>query len=494
MTAKIPRKSIRINVLVQIIAMFILLVAVNYYSFNHYIRADYSRSQKFVLSEQTKRVIRELKKPVHVVVFFSPTSVAPDRVVFNDLHNLLKELSFSGRKLIEVEYVDPTRDLTRARALQAQYKFSANENIVIVDYDGRSKFVPAGDLGDINLEGIQQGETPRLLSFNGELVLTNAMLSLLSPEKKKIYFLQGHGEPPIEGPTPLGLFREYLQKQNAEALPLSLGSSDSVPSDCSMLVIAAPQVDLTEREAAILDRYWSSEQGRVLTLLDPSARTVQLYRFLARRGVMPMDNRVLCTVRLGFATGILREVTVDFMDKNPVTKRLVGLEMLLSGETQSLLMDPEQAKADKIQLWPLLIAKEKFWGESEYVTDEKKGVRYDEGKDVGYPVYVAVAAARGGVDDDRVDVESSKLVVVGSSQFALDVALTQQPQALDFLMSSANWLLDRRQFTGAVPKKIDQFSINLSDAQLSSISFYILIAIPGVAALFGIVAWIRRRS
>ncbi len=58
-------------------------------------------------------------------------------------------------------------------------------------------------------------------------------------------------------------------------------------------------------------------------------------------------------MRLGFATGILREVTVDFMDKKPVTKRLVGLEMLLSGETQSLLMDPEQAKADKIQLWPL---------------------------------------------------------------------------------------------------------------------------------------------
>ncbi len=96
MTAKIPRKSIRINVLVQIIAMFVLLVAVNYYSFNHYIRADYSRSQKFVLSEQTKRVIRELKKPVRVVVFFSPTSVAPDRVVFDDLRNLLKELSFSG--------------------------------------------------------------------------------------------------------------------------------------------------------------------------------------------------------------------------------------------------------------------------------------------------------------------------------------------------------------------------------------------------------------
>ncbi len=45
-------------------------------------------------------------------------------------------------------------------------------------------------------------------------------------------------------------------------------------------------------------------------------------------------------------------------------------------------------------------------------------------------------------------------------------------------MSSANWLLDRRQFTGAVPKKIDQFSINLSDAQLSSISLYNLIVIP----------------
>ena len=65
----IPRKTIRLNVALQVLAMLVLLIAVNYFSFNHYARADFSRSQKFVLSDQTKRVLRELKKPVRVTVF-----------------------------------------------------------------------------------------------------------------------------------------------------------------------------------------------------------------------------------------------------------------------------------------------------------------------------------------------------------------------------------------------------------------------------------------
>ncbi len=125
------------------------------------------------------------------------------------------------------------------------------------------------------------------------MVLTNTMLSLLSPEKRRSTSSRPWGTPDRR-PTPLGLFREYLLKQNAEALPLSLGSLDNVPSDCSMLVIAAPQVDLTEREAAILDRYWSSEQGRCspFSTLRPYHPALPLP---GASGVMPMDNRVLCT-------------------------------------------------------------------------------------------------------------------------------------------------------------------------------------------------------
>jgi ABC-type uncharacterized transport system involved in gliding motility auxiliary subunit len=95
------------------------------------------------------------------------------------------------------------------------------------------------------------------------------------------------------------------------------------------------------------------------------------------------------------------------------------------------------------------------------------------------------------VKDERVEVESAKLIAVGSSEFALDAALNQQ--GLDFLLSSMNWLLDRGQFTGVVPKAVKHFSLNLTDAQLGSIALYTMIIMPGIAALAGIVVWWRRR-
>jgi ABC-type uncharacterized transport system len=486
----IPRQAIRLNVTLQVLAMLVLLIAANYFSFNHYARADFSRSQKFVLSDQTKRVLRELKKPVRVTVFFSPTVLSPETALFADVQNLLKELIFSGRNKIEVEYVDPTRNLTRARELQEQYKFSASENVLILDYDGRSKFVPVSEMADFDTSPVESGESPHLLAFKGEQALTNGMMALISPERLKCYFLQGHGEPAIGEKTPLSVFKDYVARQNVSVAPLSFASLDAVPADCAALVIVAPQLDIEEREAMILEKYWK-EKGRLLIFLDPRANTPRLTSLLRQVGVIRLNNRVLRIVRLPFATGILREVTAEFLPRNPITKRMAGINILLPGATQSLSIDGGQSQIAGVQVWPLIRASDEFWGETDYLTDEKKGVRYDEGKDAGQPVYVALAAARGGVKDERVEVESAKLIAVGSCEFALDAALNRQ--GLDFLLSAMNWLLDRGQFTGVIPKTVKHLSLNLTDAQLGSIALYTMLVMPGIAALAGIVVWWRRR-
>jgi hypothetical protein len=316
------------------------------------------------------------------------------------------------------------------------------------------------------------------------------MIALISPERLKVYFLQGHGEPAIGEMTPLSVFKDYVERQNVTAAPLSFASLDAVPSDCATLIVVAPQFDIEEREATILGKYWK-EKGRLLILLDPKTKTPRLTSLLKQVGVTPLDNRVLRTVRLPFATGILRDVTAEFLLGNAITKRMAGVNILLPGATQSLSLDTGQSQAAGVQIWPLIRASDEFWGETEHATDEKKGVRYDEGKDAGQPLYVALAAARGGVKDERVEVESAKLIAVGSCEFALDAALNQQ--GLDFLLSAMNWLLDRGQLTGVMPKTVKHFFLNLTDAQLGSIALYTMVVIPGIAALAGVVVWWRRR-
>lgn len=487
----VQRGSVRWNIILQTLAIFVVLAAANYFAFNHYGRWDFSRSQKFTLAEQSRQTLRQLAKPLHITVFFSPTSVSPEQVVYQDVQNLMRELVFSGRPHVEFEMVDPVRDLTRARELQAKYKFSAAENVVILDYDGRVKFVPVMEMADFDLTPMQSGEPPRLIAFKGEQAMTSALISLLNPEKRSVYFLHGHGEPAIGSGSALSVFEDYIDRQNINISPLSLGSTDTVPKDCSVLAIVSAQADLDEREAAVIESYWKSG-GRLLILLDPSAVTPRLHQFLNEKGIIPRDDRVLRIMKLPVATLILRDVTAEFLMTNAVTKRLVGTDILFPGATQSLAFDEEASRKSQTQLRSLIQAKEEFWGESEYITDENKGVRYDDGKDAGFPVIIAASADRGGVSDDRIQIESSKLIVVGSCQFALDAAMRQP--GLDFLSSAMNWLLDRSQFTGVVPKKVNNFSLHLAENQVSSMAMINLFAIPGVAALIGVIVWLRRRS
>jgi hypothetical protein len=482
---RISRGWIRANVVIQIFAAFCLLAAVNYLAFEFSGRVDFSRSQKFALSEQTKRVIRELKQPLNITVFFSRTTISPVSALDPDVRNLLKEFVFSGRKQIHVEYVDPVRDLTRAREVQARHKFRADENVLILEYDGRTAFLPVAQMADFDLNALSAGGEARVLAFKGEAALMSAMIGLVSPGKKKVYFLEGHGEPPVTGNSALSTFRDYITRQNVEVAPLSLAAMDVIPADAAAVFLIAPTADLEEREVQILRQYWEG-QGKLMVLLEPSALTPRLDAFSAGVGLAPRNDRVLRTVRLGFATGILREVTAEFLPENPITRRLAGLSLFLPGETKSIAMAPDSPTG------PLLQPVEEFWGEVDFVTDDQQGVRYDEGRDTGQPLYVGALATGGRLSAEGVQVETAKFVIVGNAQFALDAALSAQ--GLDFLVSATHWLLERGHLTGIAPKVTRYFPLNLTDRQLGLLSLISLILMPAAAAILAIILAVGRRS
>src|SRR5215210_2600792 len=171
---KIKRFTIGINVLVQFIIVIFILGMINYLAFNHYKRWDYSRDKKYALSDQTKRLVRSLKKPVKAVVFFSPTAFSPDVQIYPDVENLLKEYQYASKKKVEVEFVNPARDFARARDLQAKYKFGRNENIVILDYDNRNKVVNASNMAEFDQGNVMYGQPPQLKAFKGEQAITSA--------------------------------------------------------------------------------------------------------------------------------------------------------------------------------------------------------------------------------------------------------------------------------------------------------------------------------
>jgi hypothetical protein len=486
---KPPRAGIKIGIGLQVLSVLVIYATLNYLSFAHYERKDFSRSQKFSLAGQTRNVLKEFKKPLEIIVVSSPTFLSPATAILGDLRGLLNEILFKKREGLRVEHVDPTRNPTRILELKTRYGLTSVDNLVILEHDGRHRLVDILDMGAFDFSPVTQGGEPVLMAFRGEQVLTSALIALLKPKAETVYFLEGHGE--ASPARDLSSFAEAIALQNALVKPLSLADSDALPADASAVVVAAPQNDLDEREAAVLGA-WLRAGGRMLVLLDPNASTPRLHMLLKNSGIIPRDDRVLRLIQLPFATGILRDVTAEVLPNAEITRRLQGVNILFPGATQSLAFDTPLAEAEKIRIRPLVQAAEEFWGETDHAPNQPGGVAYEDGVDAGFPIHIAATADRDGVEDDRVEVQSSRLIVVGSSQFAFNASLSRP--GLDLLVGAVNTLIDRGNLGGITPKNITRFALHLTDEQLSRLALVVMLAIPGLAALAGLFVWWRRRA
>src|SRR5713226_4761483 len=94
----IQRLQIGLNVLVQLILIFFLFSAV--------------------------------KGKMRITVFFSPTTP-----ISGDVASLLTEYQYAANGKIDVENIDPQRNLSRAKELFDKYKVVSDESLLVIDYE-----------------------------------------------------------------------------------------------------------------------------------------------------------------------------------------------------------------------------------------------------------------------------------------------------------------------------------------------------------------------
>ncbi len=479
------RAKIGLNVLAQIAIVVLMLFMLNFISFNHYRRWDFSRNHFYALSDKTKRVLAGLKKKVNVYVFFQP-SVA----ITPDVTNLLKEYQYSSNGKIDVENIDPYTNMARASELQSLYKFGAKENIVILDYDGRKKFVQLKDLVDVDMN--PQTNEPEITGFKGEAAITAALLEVTDDKPNVLYAIAGHGERDLSLDDFAGI-KDAIERENVKIKPLDLQSVDSIPADAGVLFILGPRYDFSEREINLLTDYWE-KKGRILVYLDPNAQkqSPNLMGFLAQQAVKPDDDRVLRVEvqQLSAIAMLIRSVTADFVDGSPVTKNLIGVTNLFQGDTQSLTLDPVKSRLTGVHLQPLVRAQRGYWGETDYnIKPGDAAPIFLPNKDKGQPLFVAVSVEKGALAHEKMD--SSRMIVVGNCDSVAKNTLT--PPMIDFTVNSIDWLLDREELIGIAPKDYTSLTLDLSDDQMGRVLVFSAALLPALIAVMGFVVWFRRR-
>ena len=485
----IHRVQIGLNVIVQVAILVVLAAMVNYLGFEHYRRWDLSRDQKYSLSDKTKQFLGSIKGKARITVFFGAQNP-----ITSDVQNLLTEYQYASRGKIDVEYVDPERNLTRAKELFDKYKVVTDESALVVDYQGRNKTVKASEMAEMDQGNPMLGEPPKVTAFKGEQAITSALIDIVEGKKNTIGYLNGHKEPALGAGSPVSVMKTFIENENVTFKELNLFDVPAIPEDIKVLMINGPQYDLSDREMKLLREFWNKD-GRILLLLDPAAKTPKLLAFLNELGVKVEDDRLMAMVKTGIEeVARVRDVVARFLPDNPVTKRLANVQAPFFGSTSSLTLDSQRVAAANIHLAPVAEAEKGYWGETDYYSDDEALLQFDPAKDKGEPLTIAASIEKGGSADERVQINSARLVVVANSTFIQDNALTQDQQQLDFISASSNWLLSREQMIGIAPKIPQTLTFSLDEQTLRKLRWVILVAIPLVPALLGSFVWWRRRA
>lgn len=498
----IRRFQIGVNVLVQVVLAIFLVFLVNAFAFRHYKRWDLSREQKYALSDKTKRFLSTIKGKVRITVFFSPNTP-----ITGDVQNLLTEYQYAAKGKIDVENIDPQRNLSRAKEIFDKYKVVSDESLVVIDYEGRNKTVKASDMAEIDQSGMAFGEGPRVTAFKGEQAITGALIDLVEGKKNSIGYITGHKEPPIaETPSPAALgqpqqpaspisvLKTFIENENIKFQELNLFDVPAIPAETKTIFINGPQYDFSDREMKLLRDFWD-KQGRILLLLDPSTKTPKLNAFLNDLGVKVNDDRLMAFVRTGIQElALVRDVQARFLGSSPITKKLADARAIFFGGTCSLTPEPLRVRAANIRVERLIEAEKGYFAETDYNTTDQAKLQEDAKKDTANPLTIGVSIEKGGSADERVQMNSSRMVVVSNATFVQDNALTQDQQGLDFISGSVNWLLSREQLIGIAPKVPQTLTFNLTEDQLRGMRWIVLVLMPLLFVVLGSAVWWKRRA
>ena len=107
---------------------------------------------------------------------------------------------------------------------------------------------------------------------------------------------------------------------------------------------------------------------------------------------------------------------------------------------------------------------------------------------------LAVAVEKRGVPGVVTGRGNTRMIIVGDSFFLANGRMKLLANR-DFAHYALNWLLDRPQFTDGIgPKPFSEFRMTLTTAQMKSLWWLLIGALPGVILLFGGLVWLRRRK
>jgi ABC-type uncharacterized transport system involved in gliding motility auxiliary subunit len=473
--------GIALNVIVVIVAALAVVVALNYLSRQYFTRWQWSSRTRIQLAPRTVGLLHSLTNRVRVTLYYDKKEP-----LYSTIRALLDEYSRLNRN-ITVQTVDYLRDAALAQKVKLDYKLSlvTDKDLIIFDSEGNVRVLDGKALTRVITERTADDKFRRKpTEFEGEAGFTAALLAVTSAPMQVAY-LQEHKEHPLDNGGEYGYlkFKALLAQNHLDVGLLSLLGTNTVPTNCDLLVIAAPRETVSDGELEKIDAYLT-QGGRMLLLFNAASISsethldrTRLEKLLAKWGVRIGSQEVQDPDR--FVTSRHDMLVRDFNQNHPVVNPLLGSALFMTMPRAVGKLSQAASAADTLHVEELA-----FTGPHAIAGPGSNPQRY--------PVVVAVE--KGDIKDVITARGTTRMIVAGDS-FFLANAWIDSAGNREFADYAVNWLINRPQLlTDIGPRPIKEYKIVMSNAQFVQVELMLLGGLPGSVLILGCLVWLRRRK
>ncbi|SRR5581483_2708666 len=465
-----------------ILVIVAILAATNFLANRYNKSYDSTSNKQFSLSDQTIKVVKNLKRDVKITYFDETTR-------FNTARDLLDRYKDLSPK-VHVEYIDPVKKPQVARA--------------------------AGFRRDVTMlvdSGLRKEEAKSLTEED----VTGALIRSLKSGERTACFVTGSGEHGLDdtGRNGYSSLKESLERNNYKTRTISLlsaapanpaatvanpaavgtkpaapaaGAKPEVPKDCTVLVVGGPKYAYTQPAVAAIKSYVEGG-GRAVFLLDPplnmgrdeTSPNPELAKLLESWGVTPKVDLALDTSGIGAIFQLGPEVPlVTSYESHPIVRDMKEIATAFP-----LARTLEVKSGDKTTVEKLFST-----GENSFATTNlgSAQIRIDPKKDQKGPLVLGAAGTynTGGAGNQ------GRFVVVGSSLWTANSFLRFNGNR-DLFLNAMNWLTSDEDLISIRPKETEDRRLDMNASKMSLVFWLSVVFFPLSVVTSGLMVWWRRR-
>jgi ABC-type uncharacterized transport system involved in gliding motility auxiliary subunit len=435
---------------VYTLVVIAVLAVGNWLANGHNKSVDVTTNKQYTLSDQTKKVLGNLKSDINLYYFDQSAGYDRARDILDRYANLSPKLKIS--------YVDPDKkpDVARVEGARA--------------------------MGDVIVDNGIKKETAKALT---EEELTGAIIRVIKNGERMACFVKGSGEHSIEdtGRDGYSTVKSALEKNNYKTQAISLIEKPEVPKECTIVVVGGPKRDYLPPAIEALKTFVAGG-GRLIVNLDPVLNlpppegtlgdTPNIAAMVATWGVTAKGDVVLDMSAASQMFGQLSPV-VGTYGSHPIVRVMQDNASVMPLARSIEVKSPAETLFSST-------------GDSYAMTNPKLPIHEADIEKSPKGPFVLGAAATIGTGD-----KAGRVVVVGSSDWMSNFILSAPIANRDLALNMMNWLTSDEDLISIRPKEPEDRRLNITGSGVRVLFFTSVIGLPLIVILSGVSVWWKRR-